>query len=54
MKVNSGDTLRCSFCGKTQHQVLKLVAGPGVFICDDCVDLAHRIVEEERAKRPHS
>ena len=52
MKTEPGST--CSFCGKTQHEVLKLVAGPGVFICDDCVDLAPRIVEEERAKRPPS
>ena len=52
MKIEPGDLLHCSFCGKSQHQVTKLVAGPGVFICDECVDLAHRIVEEERAKRP--
>ena len=46
--------MKCSFCGKTQQQVFKLVAGPGVFICDECVDLAHRIVEEERGARPPS
>ena len=39
--------LRCSFCGKTQEQVRKLVAGPGVYICDECIDLCNEIVEEE-------
>jgi ATP-dependent Clp protease ATP-binding subunit ClpX len=42
-----GETLTCSFCGKTQHQVLKLIAGPGVYICEQCVDLCHQIVENE-------
>jgi ATP-dependent Clp protease ATP-binding subunit ClpX len=44
---SSQGPLTCSFCGKTQHEVRRLVAGPGVYICDQCVDLAHRIVEEE-------
>lgn len=39
--------LKCSFCGKTQDQVRKLVAGPGVYICDECIDLCNEIVEEE-------
>ncbi|NMA89874.1 MAG: ATP-dependent protease ATP-binding subunit ClpX [Amphibacillus sp.] len=39
--------LKCSFCGKTQEQVRKLVAGPGVYICDECIDLCAEIVEEE-------
>src|SRR5690625_464101 len=39
--------LKCSFCGKTQDQVRKLVAGPGVYICDECIDLCSEIVEEE-------
>ncbi len=39
--------LKCSFCGKTQEQVRKLVAGPGVYICDECIDLCTEIVEEE-------
>ncbi len=39
--------LKCSFCGKTQDQVRKLVAGPGVYICDECIDLCTEIVEEE-------
>ncbi|MFW6281635.1 MAG: ATP-dependent Clp protease ATP-binding subunit ClpX [bacterium] len=39
--------LKCSFCGKSQEQVRKLVAGPGVYICDECIDLCNEIVEEE-------
>src|SRR6476646_3300259 len=39
--------LKCSFCGKTQTQVRKLVAGPGVYICDECIELCTEIVEEE-------
>jgi ATP-dependent Clp protease ATP-binding subunit ClpX len=41
------DSLKCSFCGKTQDQVRKLVAGPGVYICDECIELCTEIVEEE-------
>ncbi len=39
--------LKCSFCGKSQEQVRKLVAGPGVYICDECIDLCNEIIEEE-------
>ena len=39
--------LKCSFCGKTQDQVKKLIAGPDVFICDECVDLCNEILDEE-------
>ena len=39
--------LKCSFCGKTQDQVRKLVAGPGVYICDECIELCNEIIEEE-------
>lgn len=46
-KVRSDDALTCSFCGKAQHQVTKIIAGPGVFICDECVDLCNDIIEEE-------
>ena len=49
-KVSSGETkkpLHCSFCGKSQHEVLKLIAGPTVFICDECVELCMDIVGEE-------
>ncbi|MBV9046503.1 MAG: hypothetical protein JO348_00385 [Alphaproteobacteria bacterium] len=40
------DTLFCSFCGKSQHDVKKLIAGPAVFICGECVDLCRRIIDE--------
>ena len=39
--------LKCSFCGKSQDQVKKLIAGPGVYICDECVDLCNEILDEE-------
>ena len=42
-----GEPLKCSFCGKTQKQVKKLIAGPGVYICDECIDLCNEIIEEE-------
>jgi ATP-dependent Clp protease ATP-binding subunit ClpX len=42
-----GDLLKCSFCGKSQRQVKKLIAGPGVYICDECIDLCNEIIEEE-------
>jgi ATP-dependent Clp protease ATP-binding subunit ClpX len=41
------DVLKCSFCGKSQKQVKKLIAGPGVYICDECIDLCNEIIEEE-------
>ena len=44
---NSGKVLYCSFCGKSQHEVRKLIAGPSVFICDECVDLCNDIIQEE-------
>lgn len=44
---DSGELLKCSFCGKTQKQVKKLIAGPGVYICDECIDLCNEIIEEE-------
>jgi ATP-dependent Clp protease ATP-binding subunit ClpX len=50
MATNSGDgknTLYCSFCGKSQHEVRKLIAGPTVFICDECVELCMDIIREE-------
>ena len=43
---------RCSFCGKDQSQVRKLVAGPSVFICDECIDLCNEIIEEELTLEP--
>ncbi len=42
-----GELLKCSFCGKSQKQVRKLIAGPGVYICDECIDLCNEIIEEE-------
>ena len=47
---DSGELLKCSFCGKTQKQVKKLIAGPGVYICDECIDLCNEIIEEELAE----
>ena len=51
MSTNSGsdskNTLYCSFCGKSQHEVRKLIAGPTVFICDECVELCMDIIREE-------
>ncbi len=44
---DGGELLKCSFCGKTQKQVKKLIAGPGVYICDECIDLCNEIIEEE-------
>ena len=41
------DQLQCSFCGKSQHQVRKLIAGPGVYICDECIELCNEIIDEE-------
>ena len=49
-KLSGGDsksTLYCSFCGKSQHEVRKLIAGPTVFICDECVELCNEILGEE-------
>ena len=49
-KVSSGESkkpLHCTFCGKSQHEVRKLIAGPTVFICDECVELCMDIISEE-------
>ena len=46
-KGDDGKLLYCSFCGKSQHEVRKLIAGPSVFICDECVDLCNDIIREE-------
>ena len=45
--AESVDLLKCSFCGKSQKQVKKLIAGPGVYICDECIELCNEIVDEE-------
>ncbi|ADG89178.1 ATP-dependent Clp protease ATP-binding subunit ClpX [Thermobispora bispora] len=47
---DGGDLLKCSFCGKSQKQVKKLIAGPGVYICDECIELCNEIIEEELAE----
>jgi len=44
---DGGELLKCSFCGKSQKQVKRLIAGPGVYICDECIDLCNEIIEEE-------
>ena len=50
-KSKSKDALKCNFCGKSQKQVIKLIAGPGVYICDECIDLCVEIVEEEKIEQ---
>ena len=47
---DGADLLKCSFCGKSQKQVKKLIAGPGVYICDECIELCNEILEEELAE----
>ena len=46
-KASSEKLLYCSFCGKSQHEVRKLIAGPSVFICDECIELCNDIIREE-------
>ncbi len=48
-KYEGSELLKCSFCGKSQKQVKKLIAGPGVYICDECIELCNEIIEEELA-----
>src|SRR2546428_1682220 len=47
---DGGDLVKCSFCGKSQKQVRKLIAGPGVYICDECIELCNDIIDEELAE----
>ncbi len=49
-RESSSSLLRCSFCGKSQNEVKKLIAGPGVYICDECIDLCTDIIEEEKGR----
>src|SRR5580765_5560320 len=51
---DSGKILYCSFCGKSQHEVRKLIAGPSVFICDECVELCNDIIREELEEKSQS
>ncbi|HLU13658.1 MAG TPA: ATP-dependent Clp protease ATP-binding subunit ClpX [Arenimonas sp.] len=51
---DSGKILYCSFCGKSQHEVRKLIAGPSVFICDECVELCNDIIREELEEKAHA
>jgi ATP-dependent protease Clp ATPase subunit len=48
MSQRDGDMLRCSFCGKSQHEVRKLIAGPTVYICNECVEVCLDIIAEDR------
>ncbi|HEX2392595.1 MAG TPA: ATP-dependent Clp protease ATP-binding subunit ClpX [Solirubrobacterales bacterium] len=50
--TDSNEQLLCSFCGKSQRQVKKLIAGPGVYICDECIDLCNEIIDEELTASP--
>src|ERR1700691_6222604 len=50
--TDTNEQLLCSFCGKSQRQVKKLIAGPGVYICDECIDLCNEIIDEELATPP--
>ncbi len=50
--TDSNEQLLCSFCGKSQRQVKKLIAGPGVYICDECIDLCNEIIDEELVAAP--
>ena len=52
-EIGSG-LLRCSFCGKSQNEVKKLIAGPGVYICDECIELCNDIIAEERDREDHT
>jgi ATP-dependent Clp protease ATP-binding subunit ClpX len=47
---DSGELLKCSFCGKSQKQVQQLIAGPGVYICDECVELCNEIIDERQSE----
>ena len=51
---NNGRVLYCSFCGKSEHEVRKLIAGPSVYICDECVDLCNDIIREEVHAKPQT
>ena len=54
IRGDDGKLLYCSFCGKSQHEVRKLIAGPSVFICDECVELCNDIIREEMQEGPRN
>ena len=54
MSNRDGDVLRCSFCGKSQHEVRKLIAGPTVYICNECVEVCLDIIAEDRVHEAKS
>jgi hypothetical protein len=47
-RTKRNEVLRCSFCGKDQHDVKKLIAGPSVYICNECIDICEEIIEDDR------
>ncbi|HTV10234.1 MAG TPA: ClpX C4-type zinc finger protein [Acidimicrobiales bacterium] len=51
-RTASAEALSCSFCAKSQFDVVKLVAGPGVLICNECIELCNQIIAEEAARKP--
>src|SRR5687767_15810384 len=51
--TDGNEQLLCSFCGKSQRQVKKLIAGPGVYNCDECIDLCNEIIDEELTAAAH-
>ena len=51
-KHDDGKLLYCSFCGKSQHEVRKLIAGPSVFVCDECVELCNDIIAKNSRSAP--
>ena len=51
--ASSEKVLYCSFCGKSQHEVKKLIAGPSVFICDECIELCNDIIRDEAVSYTH-
>jgi len=53
-KKKDNSAMYCSFCGKSQHEVHKLIAGPSVYICDECVDLCNGIIKEEQDNAPRA
>lgn len=52
MAKNDDKNIRCTFCGKQQDEVHRIIAGPGVYICNECVELCHEIIEEDNESAP--